>query len=140
MRRILSALSHRITDAVAGWLSPSVKRLIFLTSLSARLKGSTLFDNETLEKLNRVMVLSSDKNRDMLKLPAHLSKAIWNGKTAFEICGDNLCEGQIDLTRKQRAIQHILAGMPARLRYAPEAKMQQDIEKLLDNRSQLLGI
>lgn len=136
MGQLSSIIRARFVSLLDKHLPSRTKRLIFMASFSARLQEATVFDNETLYKLNRLLVLSSSDSS--LKLPIHLSKAIWNGKTAVDICSDNVCEGQLNKERIKRVAQCVIKAMPAWLRYGDNSKIEQDVERLLDNRSVVL--
>jgi hypothetical protein len=137
----LSRLKDAIRSSVVGMLQAHLpkrtKRLVFLASLAARLKGSEQFDNETLRKLNRVMELG--KSDSSLKLPCELSRAIWQGKTKYEILSLEHAEGVLDSAHKAEMSQRIISAMPRWLRYGSDKDIQIDVRRLLDNKSFVLG-
>jgi hypothetical protein len=118
-------------------LPARTKRLVFLASLSARLKGSDTFDNETLHKLNQVMVLCNTESA--LKLPVQLSRAIWHGKTSYEIFNANLSSPQLERNIIRQAALRAISAMPSWLRYGDDCAIMEDVERLLDNRLAVLG-
>lgn len=112
------------------------KRLVFLASLTARLKGSSTFDNETLQKLNKVMELG--RTDSALKLPYELSRAIWHGQTSYQILNADVSSATVDVRKKEMAA-NVINTMPVWLRYGDDLEIEKDVERLLDNKSILLG-
>ena len=95
-------------------------------------------DNETLAKLNTVMVLSSSDSA--IKLPVVLSKAVWNGRTISEITHDEVRTPQtLTKDRLQTIATSVLSAMPKWLRYDNDAAIRADVVKLIDNRNLVLG-
>lgn len=119
------------------YLPNRTKRLVFLASLAARLKGSESFDTETLHKLNRIMELG--KSDSALKLPYGLSRAIWHGKTSYELLSAEYAESSLDSVRKAEMTARIINAMPNWLRYGPDQDIKVDVGRLLDNKSMVLG-
>jgi hypothetical protein len=130
-----------------GWLSrfldvhlpPRMKRLVFLASLTARLRGSETFDDDTLRKLNKLMVLANSENA--LRLPIQLSRAIWNGKTAYEITHDTLQQGDESFGKERlKSLAHcVITAMPSWLRYGDDSDIEKDLNCLLGNRTLVFG-
>lgn len=137
MNKVSGAMRAGFTRLLARHLPKRTKRLIFLASFSARLKGSNNFDNATLKKLNEVMALASSDSS--IKLPVHLSRAIWNGKTVLDICDENVCIAPYGNTHVRMLAQRVINVMPAWLRYGDESVIKEDVSKLLDNRDIVLG-
>jgi hypothetical protein len=137
MNRVSAALKRGMLHVLDTQLPRRTKRLIFLASFSARMKNEKQFDSATLEKLNRLMVLSS--NDSALKLPIHLSKVIWNGRTINDICGDSFADGQLSSDRVAIAAEQIVNRMPNFLRYGRRNDIVADVKKLLSNRFEVLA-
>jgi hypothetical protein len=137
MNKVSGAIRASFTSLLKRHLPGRTKRLIFLASFSARLKGSNNFDSATLKKLNEAMALASSDSS--IKLPVHLSRAIWDGKTVFDICDENVCSAPFDTAHVRLLAQRVIDAMPSWLRYGEEAVIKEDISKLLDNRDIVLG-
>lgn len=131
------AIRKGVVDLLQEHLPNRTKRLVFLASLAARLKGSETFDTETLRKLNRVMELG--KSDSALKLPYGLSRAIWQGKTSYELLSVDFAEGALNQARKDEMVARIINAMPGWLRYGTNKDIELDVGRLLDNKSLVLG-
>lgn len=132
MSRVTTALRELFIKNLEQHLPRRTKRLLFLASLSARVKEEPEFDNETLHKLNRLMELSNSDSA--LKLPIHLSRVIWQGKTIQEICGEEIVKGQLTPDRIQLAAQRVQSLMPSWLRYGRPEDITKDLKQLLTHR------
>lgn len=131
------AIRKGVVSLLRDHLPNRTKRLVFLASLAARLKGSDTFDSETLHKLNRVMELG--KTDSALKLPYELSRAIWQGKTSYEILDLDFTSSSFNQARKEEMSQRIINAMPSWLRYGSDKDIFVDVNHLLDNKSLVLG-
>ncbi len=119
-------------------LRKNMKRKIFLASFAAVMQGVTTYDREAFQKLDRVLSLS-ERNEDGLAVPVMLSKAIWNGKTAQEICGEDVCVGAFNAERIASIVNHILIVAPACLLYGTKEEIEHDVSVILRDRTELLG-
>lgn len=137
MNRVSAAFKRGMISLLDSQLPRRTKRLIFLASFSARMKNERQFDNDTLEKLNKLMVLSNSDSA--LKLPIHLSKVIWNGRTLNDICADSFAEGPLSTDRVAVAAEQIVNRMPNWLRYGRRNDIVADVKKLLLNRVEVLA-
>jgi hypothetical protein len=111
-------------------LAVKTKRLVFMASLTAILKGTNHFDNETLKKMNSVMSLCDSEQA--MKLPIHLSKVIWRGKNADEFLKINVA---MSSTTMHELANRIIKSMPAWLRYGEDDTIEADVACIFDNRS-----
>jgi hypothetical protein len=132
MNRALMKVREAGVQFLGTHLQRRTKRLIFLASFSARVKDEQVFDDPTLEKLNELMKLGADDAA--LKLPIHLSKVIWRGKTIEDICGDTVLRSQLTPDTLDAAVERIVSAMPAWLRYGRQGDVQKDLKKLLVHR------
>lgn len=130
-RRFINELLHDM-------LPRKTKRQIFLVSFAALLKGATSYDRETFQKLNRVLTLSESTDT-ALAVPVMLSRVIWMGKDACEICNANICEGNFTADRVKEVATSLLNSMPAWLTYGRNEDMEKDIAVILHDRFGLLG-
>lgn len=133
-----SAMQGRFTGFLHRHVPNRTKRLIFVTSLSARLKDTQTLDNATLAKLNQVMVLSHTE--DAMKLPVQLSRAIWNGKSAREIFNADLPKEMLCRGRIKELASAAIAAMPAWLHYGEPNEIEYDVSRLLNNSNTVLGV
>lgn len=129
MSRATAAVKNMFIELLDKHLPRRTKRLLFLASFSARVKGEANFDSDTLRKLNHLMALSNTDSA--LQLPIHLSRAIWEGRTISEICGDEIREGQLTPERVATATGRIVSLMPAWLRYGRQEDIERDVKQLL---------
>lgn len=134
-----TTIAQHISAFVQRHVPKRTKRLVLVMSLSARMKNTDTFDNETLSKLNQVMALSHTESA--MKLPVQLSKAIWNGKSAVEIFNaDHYKEPAAHSPdRIGEMVANAFKSMPAWLRYS-EKEAKEDITALLRNSTAVLGV
>lgn len=128
--------------AAVGMLPVKDKRLVCLASLSAYVKGSTMFDASIAAKLNKLMVLCSDDKA--MRLPVQLSVAIW-----FNVDGERLIPLEVlntdivrqhDPSKMDQAVTAVIQAMPKWMRYADDEEIAEDVEKLLDVSPVVLGL
>lgn len=135
MQRVFAAFRQAFIRFLDQRLPRRTKRLLFLASFFARVKPEKepSFSTPVLAKLNTLMELS---NRDTaLKLPVHLSHAIWRGKSLDEICGDKILDGEVTTERLEHATQSIITQMPKWLRYGRPSDIEKDVRQLLIHRA-----
>jgi hypothetical protein len=84
MSRASVAIKEVLVDMLDKHLPRRTKRLLFLASFFASVKDEKepSFDDPALQKLNQLMRLSNTDSA--LKLPVHLSRVIWRGRTFNE--------------------------------------------------------
>ena len=131
-------LGRLVSGLLNSMLPRKTKRQIFLVSFAALLKGATTYDRETYQKLNRVLSLS-ESNDKALGISVVLSKAIWNGKTPYEICNDNVREGNFNSDRVTHIVNSLLGYMPKCLKYGQADEIEKDVAVILQDRINLLG-
>ncbi len=139
MSSLSAGIKSRITGMLDRYLPSRTKRLMFLASLSARLKDSSSLDGATLSRLNEVMNLSASHNEKGMQVPVILSRAIWDGKTVYQLCDDYVSEGKLDQQRVHRIASKVVDASPSWLHYAGKDVIERDVQTLLDNRS-VLGL
>lgn len=136
MNRATAAIKEYGESFLGRYLPRRTKRLMFLASFFARVKegqgNPPNYDGPILEKLNKLMSLSNSDAA--LKLPVHLSKAIWHGKTFSEICGEPILVEQITPDLIERASKQIIKAMPQWLRYGRPEDIERDVKQLLVHR------
>ena len=137
MSKMKGALQQSLTGFLAEHLSARTKRLVFLASLTARVKETNELNDETLSKLNKLMALSNDASA--LKLPVYLSKAVWHGKDSRTIFNGDVVNSDISSGRIKDMAFNVIASMPAWLRYGSDGDMANDVKRFIDNRSTLIG-
>lgn len=139
MKKIrLSQLLRVVFQTVIGIAPDRIKRLVFVASLSARLKKDfTALDEEALKNLNDAMNLGTDAGS--LKAPVHFADILWDGKSALEICGEEVPTAEVTPKEVlQRVARHIAAQTPACMRYKNQS-LEKDVETLLIKKSVALG-
>lgn len=130
MNRVTDAIRGRLANMLDRHLPERTKRLLFLASFSAQLRDPREYDQEMLHKLNQMFELSSDDAA--LKLPVHLSHAIWRNRPL---------EPGLRLTLRSECIQgrastiatKVVKAMPRWLRYGDDKRMLTEITQLLRN-------
>ena len=137
MNRASEALRMYSDQFLDRYLPRRTKRLMFLASFFARVKdgqveGEPQIDDPVLEKLNHLMQLSSSDSA--LRLPVHLSRAIWRGKTLTDICGKEILTEQVTPEVIEHAIKQIIMAMPKWLRYGRPEDIEKDVRQLLVHR------
>ena len=137
MKRFLEALKEYGIQFLDRYLPRRTKRLMFLASFFARVKdgqveGDPTFDDPMLQKLNKLMSLSNSDAA--LRLPIHLSRAIWRGRTFTDICGTPILDGQITPDLIETASKQIIQAMPVWLRYGRSEDIEKDVKQLLVHR------
>lgn len=152
----LYKLHEKFADLITSFLTrilpDRTKRLVLLSSLTARLRDTNFFDQCTIEKLNKLMVLAS--NPEAIGLPVHLSKVIWQGKDVKYIMhscflnqsvsllanGDESARySNIQLSITNTAM-NIIDGMPSWLRYGKKDEIMNDIVNLLNNYEDIVSV
>lgn len=131
-------LKQFVSGVLNKKLPIKTKRQLFLVSFAALLKGATTYDKETFKKLNRVLALS-ESGEAPLAVPAILSKIIWNGKTSYEVCQEDVTEGTFNADRITSVVANILNSMPTWLNYGSTRDIEKDIGVILQRRIELLG-
>lgn len=134
-----------LASVLGKHLSGKTKRMVFLASLSARLKsdskeeiGQFADDDETLAKLNEVMALAH--RTSSTKLPVVLSKVIWQGQTVELIAQEDVRTSKpFTKERLQQISARVLDAMPSWLRYDSDPVIKSDVTKLLEHRGLVLG-
>jgi hypothetical protein len=132
-------LRRLIGDLLNDALPAKTKRQIFLVSFAALFKDATSFDQETFQKLNRVLALS-ESNDKALGVPVILSKVIWSGKSPAEVCQEDVWVGSFNADRVASIVSNILHTMPRWMRYGEQQDMEKDVGIILNDRFTLLGV
>lgn len=118
-------------------LSSSIKRLIVLSSFAAHIRDLNKPDDETLEKLNQIMALSSDAKA--MLFPMKLHSRIWSRfdhqkleeigfafNDPHAITTENISNSQIRILIKQ-----VINSLPQWLVYQSHEEMRKDFYHLL---------
>lgn len=129
MNRVTDAIRGRLANMLDRHLSERTKRLLFLASFSAQLRDPSEYDKEVLHKLNQMFALASDDAA--LKLPVHLSHAIWRNRPLEPGLRLTLRAGDIRPRAKVISTK-ILEAMPRWMRY-DDKRMLKDVEQLLSD-------
>jgi hypothetical protein len=145
MNQVTGVIRSGLASALGKHLSGKTKRMVFLASLSARLKsdskkeiGQFADDDETLAKLNEVMALAHSTSAT--KLPVVLSKVIWQGQALEQIALEDVRTSKpFTKERLQQISARVLDAMPSWLRYDSDPVIERDVTKLLQHRGLVLG-
>lgn len=145
MNQVTGVIRNGLASALGKHLSGKTKRMVFLASLSARLKsdskkeiGQFADDDETLAKLNEVMALAHSTSAT--KLPVVLSKVIWQGQALERIALEDVRTSKpFTKERLQQISARVLDAMPSWLRYDSDPVIERDVTKLLQHRGLVLG-
>lgn len=129
-------------------LPDPIKRMIFLSSLAAYIRNLDEPDKELLQKLNEILLLSS--NAEALRLPMEIHSKIWGKFDTNRLRCDGInCSNMRDfklegLPKSQMRIvaNRLIDYMPSWLKYHSREGIRQDIYRLflgldlvLDNQS-----
>ena len=133
LNKLDTATRSFFASILESQLPNRTKRLVFLASLTARLKATDKVDNEIFRKLNLAMELS--KTDSALKSPYYLSRAIWHGKASYEILGRDQTVQTPEQTCIKELASKIISAMPTWLWYGERSEIAKDVEHLLDNKS-----
>lgn len=96
---------------VLGYLLPSrIKRMVMIVSLYSLYKGVDNVKEDTLHKLNRLLVLSHSD--EALQFPRYLSTVIWNGRGKEEVLSKEIIEGKLNRPNLREAIKSIYEKAP----------------------------
>lgn len=131
-------LGKFISNLLDKRLPIKTKRQVFVASFVALVTGVTTYDQETLGKLNSVLFLS-ESGEDALAAPVMLSRVIWSGKTAYDVCQEDVTKGVLSADRISNVVANILNSMPHWLRYGTFDEIEKDVTVLLNERIELLG-
>jgi hypothetical protein len=138
----LKQLCVRACEGVVAFIGQSLpsdtKRIVFLASLSARLKETSTFDNETLAKLNTLISLGKN-TQIQTEMGVCISKAVWHGRGTKEILGVNLETAALPKTPAPGIVENIMSKMPAWLRYGSDEEIKRDVVKLLKDQDIVFG-
>lgn len=137
MLRLTASLKSGAASFLEMSLPGRMKRLILLTSIAAKAKETQDLDETTLRKLNNLMNLAGSE--DAMKLPASLSKAIWDGKTSVDAMAMLSKGGPLPESTIGDLVKQIKASVPNWLRYGREGDLDADLEKLLQHKAEVLG-
>ena len=124
------SLNLRATlGAIGQYVVPRrMKKLILFSSLTAVLRQDDKLDEQTLEKLNFVMGLSTDV--EAMKFPVYIRSAIWKGGAPIQIPGELFAKNPSEQTL-QTVLSELIAAVPRALRYGRDAEMKSDFELYL---------
>jgi len=145
MNHVTGVIRKSFAAFLGQHLSGKTKRMVFLASFSARLKAESFKDSvnlanddETLAKLNEVMVLAHRPSA--AKFPVALSKVIWQDQTVEQITQEDV-RTATTFTKEhlQKISARVLDAMPSWLRYDSDPVIKNDVTKLLENRNLVLG-
>jgi hypothetical protein len=118
-------------------LPTRTKRLVFISSLTARFNGSNAVDKETMHKLNQMMKLCA--NEKAMELPILLGNVIWQGKTSSELCNGDVCKTEITTSNVKDMVTSIITVMPKWMKYGENGQIEKDVEQFLLNSKTLIA-
>ena len=131
-------LKQFVGDLLDKRLPMKTKRQVFLASFAALLKGATTYDQETFSKLNRVLALS-ESGDSALGVSAILSNVIWNGKTSYDVCNEDVTQGTFSADRISQVVANVLSIMPKWLLYGTTEDIEKDVSVILKGQLGLFG-
>lgn len=111
-----------------------IKRLIFLSSLTALLIDIKEHDEETLHKLNVLLQICSHEKAMML--PISLRNFIWHNMTASQIMNTEVSVQDVRGLESGKLVQmvrSIVSTIPSWLKYSENYVIECDVENLLKN-------
>lgn len=130
----LKDLGSRILENV---LPVHTKRLLFMVSLSTRIKETRELDVETIRKLNELLGLSSTPGA--AQVPMMLNKVIWQDQSLNQIAVCLVSKERFPEKAVESFSQRILDCAPRWMRY-DETSLRADLSKLIHHRQDVFGI
>ncbi len=133
------------------WMSPRIKRMIYLSSLTAVLNDTQELDRQVAIKLNELLHLANT-GTSSLKLPVHLSKVIWANRSILEDSIQairasfetrEINHQQEDYCRnfcQYSCIDKIINFTPEWIKYDTDEKIKSDIASLFCKENQLIKL
>lgn len=113
------------------------KRIFFIATLQAQLRGSSDLDDVELSKINSVLHLFSDK--DALNLPFALYELVWQKRGIDQLAQELVAAKDADLRMQMEIARsvsaRIIEASPKWMRYG-----KGDTKKMMDDLLQLLTI
>lgn len=123
---------HMALYLLGLFLPENGKRIIFLTTLHARLVRDGVFHEETLQKLNESLHLA--RSDAALQLPATIYGRIWDPEVTQqifqEIDGDYRGNSCLLFEDARRVSARIVSLAPSWIRYGTSEQMEQDAQQL----------
>ena len=116
----------RTVRAISSVLPCHTKRLVLWSVLYSKLNGRRDMTKEQRDRLNQVLVLCKDD--DALTLPTQLGVFIWNDLDQCSKATNEVVTGEKTI---EAAAKDFLNSVPKWLRYASDAFMITDFQKLL---------
>ena len=113
-----------------------IKRLVFLSSLTAILVDMKELNNETLHKLNTLLGLCMNDNA--MKLPISMRDFIWHHMTPAQVLNTEPIWDKLSTESISTMSSSIIKKMPSWLHYNKDMDIKRDVEYLLHNRSSLM--
>lgn len=132
----LGTIAAGMVHFVVKRLPDRAKRAIFVASLSANVKRTSELDETTLKKLNELMGLC--RNVDSLRIPAPVSKVIWDGRIVFDVSRVFTETAQVSDGDISLIISVIKNQIPDWLRYG-EKDIDQDLKTLIEHRREVFS-
>lgn len=126
-------------------LPDQIKRMIFLSSLAAYIRDLHKPDKETLERLNDLLLLSS--NVEALRLPMEIQSKIWGSFDVQRLQCDGIqCQSLRNFELKGLAksevrivANRLIEHMPTWMKYQSKEGIRQDIYRLFLGLDIVLG-
>ena len=142
MRKPLIAMVATVTK----WLPDKVKRMLFLTSLAAYVKDLKNPPLAALEKLNTLMLLSS--NTSLLMFPIEIRSKIWADMTVKDleehlgrtVTFQELRKGDLNAAQKRILTSMVIDKAPKCLIYGSNSRIRKDLYKMFDNLDTALAV
>lgn len=118
-----------------SFMPARTKRLFLIGSLSGSIRDTENLNEETLRKLNELMVLGH--RQGAVEFSALLGKVVWDGQVIHD-ASRVLKEGEVTAQEKEGLIQSIKNSMPQFLRY-DDKELEKDLRTLIEHRSDVFG-
>jgi hypothetical protein len=112
------------------------KRLVFIASLAAIARDTSIPEESLIKKLDALFLLSLN-NSNALKLPISLCNLIWSNKSVFKKDIDILKEQKSTPQEMQQSAMRIAYSIPAWFSYSDKNTLMQDIKKLFSKENHM---
>lgn len=134
MQHPSAVTKNPLIRAVITLLPRRMKRIVFLASLTAIAKETTVPDKWLIEKLNRSLSLCSTGDA-ALKLPIHCSQLIWSNQQVFKEDIQKLSASHEDDTGATESAERIATATPEWFSYDDRSTVIKDIIALFSQAS-----
>jgi hypothetical protein len=127
-QRASSLVRTAMGSILSKLVNEHTKRIIFITSLYARVSRIDKLQQSAMVKLNQLMVLAT--NESSLPFSARLHQLVWGGTDLTDVLTPELLQSRLNEDQRRELSTQVVDMTPKCLRYGKLA-MIKDVQKLL---------